>query len=1123
MTSSQSASPNFGFLASQDSQLVRLGTLAERYFADDPNTCLIKLRQFGELLAQLVAANVGMYKVDGERQIELMRRLRDRGILKPNVYKFFNELRLAGNDANHAFGGNHRTALSNLKYAHNLGIWYYRTRTKDRNFNPGMFVPPPNPKQETRALKEELDKLQKELNASRSEAELAQIQAQQEAQLRVSAEELAKEAEAAKVEALNHLATIQATAETQSPQIIKETIQEAQIAGDKVDIDERETRRLIDAQLREAGWEADSENLTYGNGTRPQKNKNMVIAEFPTEKGRADYALFAGLQIVAVVEAKRRSKDVAADIEQAKRYSRGFKIPSSNQTNATQIEYSAAGSPWGEFKVPFVFSTNGRDFLQQLRTKSGIWFCDLRRSQNLSRPLTTWYSPQGLLDLLEQDIDQAHHKLQQEGFNYNLELREYQINAIENIEAKLSEDIRSILVAMATGTGKTKTCIALVYRLLKTKRFRRVLFLVDRSALGEQAANAFKDTRMESLQTFADIFDIKELGEGAPERDTKVQIATVQSFVKRLFYPSDDATIPTADSYDCIVVDECHRGYLLDKELSETELTFRDYNDYISKYRRVLDHFDAVKIGLTATPALHTTEIFGDPVYTYSYRKAVIEGWLIDHEPPIRITTRLAESGISWQAGEQMEYYDPMTGEVDLVHAPDEVKIEIEQFNKQVITTEFNRVVCETLALQIDPSMPEKTLIFCVSNDHADIVVDQLKQALEKEYGSVDDDAVIKITGNADKPLQLIRRFKNEANPKIAVTVDLLTTGIDVPPICNLVFIRRVNSRILYEQMLGRATRRCDDINKEVFRIFDTVDLYNAIAPFNQMKPVVVNPSITFTQLVDELDKVSDGEASQLIVDQLLAKLQRKHHKLSDTNSQNIELAAGMTVEDMVEHLRQASPQEVKQWFAQRKAIAQMLDAKDGGRQPILISRHDDEVISIERGYGNAEKPEDYLDNFQTFLRENINKIPALVVVTQRPRELTRAQLKELRFLLDQAGYKETYLQEAWRHLTNEDIAASIIGFIRQASIGDALIPYSQRVDKAINKILASQNWSNPQRKWLERIGKQLKVETVVDKEAFNTGEFKAQGGFNRINKVFQGNLETILVQINDALWQDVG
>ncbi|MEO0685202.1 MAG: type I restriction-modification enzyme R subunit C-terminal domain-containing protein [Cyanobacteria bacterium J06649_11] len=126
-------------------------------------------------------------------------------------------------------------------------------------------------------------------------------------------------------------------------------------------------------------------------------------------------------------------------------------------------------------------------------------------------------------------------------------------------------------------------------------------------------------------------------------------------------------------------------------------------------------------------------------------------------------------------------------------------------------------------------------------------------------------------------------------------------------------------------------------------------------------------------------------------------------------------------------------------------------------------------------------------------------------------------------FAVRPSRIQETYLQEAWRHLTNEDIAASIIGFIRQASIGDALVPYSQRVDKAINKILASQSWTTPQRRWLERIGKQLKVETVVDKDAFNTGEFKAQGGFNRINKVFQGKLETILVEINDALWQDVG
>ena len=139
--------------------------------------------------------------------------------------------------------------------------------------------------------------------------------------------------------------------------------------------------------------------------------------------------------------------------------------------------------------------------------------------------------------------------------------------------------------------------------------------------------------------------------------------------------------------------------------------------------------------------------------------------------------------------------------------------------------------------------------IFCVTDDHADIVVTHLRQAFTEQYGGVDDDAIVKITGAADKPLELIRKYRNEVNPKIAVTVDLLTTGIDVPKICNLVFIRRVNSRILYEQMLGRATRKCDDIGKQVFRVFDAVNLYENIAPVSTMKPVVVNPQISFGHL----------------------------------------------------------------------------------------------------------------------------------------------------------------------------------------------------------------------------------------------------------------------------------
>jgi type I restriction enzyme R subunit len=1107
-------SPNFGFLAVHDPQLVRLGALAERYFTNDPNTCVIKLRQFGELLAQLIAAQVGIY-VREERQIDLMRRLRDKGILKGKAYDLFNELRLAGNDATHALADDQRTALSNLKYARQLAIWFHRVTIKNPDFNPGPFIPPQDPARETQALKQELEQLRAELQASHTAAELAQIAVQQEAQHRISAEEIAKEAEAQRQVALNHLATLQATAQSQSAQTIQETIQRSQQAGENIDLDERETRRLIDIQLRSAGWEVDSEQLTYSTGTRPQKGRNLAIAEWPTEQGRADYVLFVGLQIMAVVEAKRQSTDVYAAIDQAKRYSRGYKIKD-NET--------LSGGPWGEYKVPFIFATNGREFLRQLQTKSGIWFCDVRRPENIRRPLTTWYKPEAFIDALGQNEDQAHQRLAEESFNYNLELRDYQIKAIQAVEDRLAKGFRELLLAMATGTGKTKTCLILVYRLLKTKRFRRVLFLVDRTALGEQTSNVFKETRVENLQTFADIFGIKELGEVVPDRDTKVHIDTVQAFVKRILYPGENAAVPTADQYDCIVVDECHRGYLLDRELSNTEITFRDFNDYISKYRRVLDHFDAVKIGLTATPALHTTQIFGQPVYTYSYKEAVIDGYLIDCEPPIRIVTALSEDGMVWQPGQEMEYFDPITGRIDLVNAPDEVKIEVERFNRQVVTQEFNRVICEYLVQNIDPSLPGKTLIFCVNDSHADIVVHLLKQALSDQYGSIEDDAVLKITGKADQPSQLIRRYKNEANPKIAVTVDLLTTGIDVPEICNLVFIRRVNSRILYEQMLGRATRRCDAIKKEVFYIYDAVNLYSALSPLSTMKPVAVNPKISFTQLVEELETVNDNTAAATVVEQLLAKLQRQQRRLGDRNRESIEAAAGMPMADMINHLRQTDPQQLKEWFRQRAAIAQLLDARDGGRQPILISRHADELRRVERGYGNAQKPEDYLDSFGAYLRENINKIPALMVVTTRPRELTRAQLKELRLMLDLAGYSERTLQVAWREMTNADIAASIIGFIRQAALGDALVAYEETVDRAVKKILGSQNWTPPQRQWLQRIGKQLKAETIVDIEALDQGEFRTQGGgFVRLNKIFDGRLPEVLVQINESLWQDVG
>lgn len=1115
-------SANFAFLAQHDQLLDHLGALAERYFADDPSTSLLKLRQFGEVLAQRTAARAGLYTTTEENQVELLSRLRDNGLLPRELGELFHGLRKAGNAAAHEVGGDHREALHQLRMAWKLGTWFHRT-FRDRAFKPGAFVPPPDPKAESAALAAELQRLRDELAAQQTASEAAraaaavaaeerlttQQRAEKEAQERAIWEALATEAERERARLAQELAKLQAAAAASPPAAAAAIVQQAEQAADALDLDESDTRKLIDAQLRLVGWEADSAELSHPKGARPQKGKNLAIAEWPTKKGPADYVLFVGLQPVGVVEAKRKMKDVSASLEQAKRYSRSFILAP---------EHVHPGGPWGDYKVPFLFATNGRPYLRQLQTKSGIWFLDGRRAQNHSRALESWFTPDGLVAMLKQDIDKANAQLASEPTEY-LGLRDYQITAIRAVESAIESGAQACLLAMATGTGKTRTCIGLTYRLLKTRRFRRVLFLVDRSALGEQTANAYKDARLENLQTFTEIFDMKILEDIKPDADTKLQIATIQGMVKRILFPSREDDVPPIDQYDCIVVDECHRGYLLDREMGDVELQFRSESDYISKYRRVLDHFDAVKIGLTATPALHTTEIFGRPVFQYAYREAVIDGTLIDHEPPIQIVTQLAEDGMHWRAGEQMSIYDPHKDTPDTVMLPDDVDLEIDSYNRRVVTENFNRVVCAALAERIDPSLEGKTLIFCATDSHADMVVGLLKAAFAEKYGDVEDNAVLKITGASDKPLELIRRFKNEANPRIAVTVDLLTTGIDVPAIVNIVFLRRVRSRILYEQMLGRATRRCDEIGKEVFRIFDAVDLYAGLEAVSTMKPVVADPKIPFAQLVEELVAAKTHDVAQAVLDQLTAKLQSKHRRIKGNAAEQFETAAGMTPRELIARLRRDPAEASAAWFATHGPVVALLDRSMGDGSRLIISDHVDVLRRVERGYGTGEPPQDYLESFAGYLKANLNKVPALLVVTQRPRELTRAQLKELRLSLDQAGYGEVALQTAWRETTNMDIAASIIGFIRRATLGDALMPYGERVDRALKTIQARRQFTDPQRKWLERIGLQLREETIVDRDALDRGQFKDQGGFNRINKVFDGKLESVLGDLHDALW----
>jgi type I restriction enzyme R subunit len=1104
-------SANFNFLRKHVRPLADLGALAERYFSDDPNTAILKLRQYGELLAQEVAARVGVYSGPDVPQWELLRNLERTPYLANKVAQVFHGLRRIGNRASHDVTGSHGDALHALRLAREAGVWFVKS-FHNRDLKPGPFTAPPqDPPEANEKLVAQLREIRETLRQFKSEADEASRRA-------MEAEEKAAEAEAERsdwealaveyeqeVEA-SRLRQIELLPEVPTETDLKQVADRTQMAAEELDLNEADTRKIIDDQLRRIGWEVDSETITWKSRVRPQKGKNLAISEWPCGTGRADYVLFVGEKAIAVIEAKRRNKNVVSALEQSKRYAREY-------MGGEEI-------PGTEYRIPFLFSSNGQPYLEQLKEVSGIWFLDGRKPTNLSRPLVDWYSPQGLEDMLDRDEEESQARLEEEPTDY-LPLRGYQVEAIKAVETAIGKGQRRILLAMATGTGKTRTCIGLAYRLLKTRRFRRMLFLVDRNSLGEQAFDAFKDLRIEN-KTFGDIYEIKSLSESHAERSTRVHFATVQGMVKRIFYARDDAQVPPVDQYDCIVVDECHRGYLLDQEMSDREIEFRDERDYISMYRRVLEYFDSVKVGLTATPALHTSQIFGDPVFSYAYPEAVVDGFLVDQEPPIRITTKLSQEGIHFAVGDPVETYDKSRGQLTLWDTPDEMDFDIAKFNRQVITENFNRTVCAYLARQIDPESPGKTLIFCSTDQHADMVVRVLKEELEKEYDEIHDDDVLKITGYSHKPNQLIRRFKNEARPKFVTTVDLLTTGIDVPAITRLVFLRRVRSRILYDQMVGRATRLCTDIGKESFQIYDAVDLFQALQEFTDMLPVATSPTLTFQKLVEDLSK-GDREWQSHVRDQILAKLQRKKKTLERSeNIDGFEARAGMAPADFLAWVKTSPVDQLAEWFETHQELPQYLDETTGGGKPgYVISHHEDTLMLAERGYGKYQSPGDYLSAFERYVKANVNELQALTVITQRPRDLTRKQLREIQLKLDLQGFTESGLQKAYRDTKSVEIAASILGFIRRYALGDPLVPYDQRVDRALSRILGRHEWSAKQRRWLERIAKQIKANKVVDREALDSGQFQEAGGFKRLNKTFDGRLEAVLNELNDALWED--
>ena len=1082
---------NFDFLNKDFPVLANFGRLAEDYCYSDSNSALMKLGMIGETIINLMFTYDRVPFPVENTAVKRIDTLFREGLLTQDLVDIFHALRKTRNRAVHENYASVPQAKTLLQMAHSLCVWFMQTYG-DWGYLPKPFVMP-----------EEQPAVVPNKQAEEIEAEKLATEAQAKA---AAADVIAKEVRR----------------------------QQAAKAASQRQKSEAETRYMIDEQLRLVGWEADTEVLRYSKGTRPVKGCNIAIAEWPTNstvgnKGYADYALFVGLRLVGIIEAKAEHKDIPSVIDyQGKDYPRNIR------TEDAQYQVGT----WGEYKVPFTFATNGRPYLEQYSTKSGIWFLDLRAPSNAPKALRGWISPMGIEELLEKDIDAGNKALEKLPYDLlrdkdGLNLRDYQIKAIQAAEKAIIDGRQTALLAMATGTGKTRTVLGMIYRFLNTNRFKRILFLVDRTSLGDQAHDVFKEVKLEELMTLDEIYSICGLDDKEVEKETRIHVATVQSMVKRILYNNGE-TMPSVTDYDLVIIDEAHRGYVLDKEMDETEILYRDQRDYQSKYRSVVEYFDAVKIALTATPALQTTQIFGQPVFKYTYREAVIEGYLVDHDAPHHLETALSTKGIHYGQGDTVLIYDPVTGELtNSEMVDDELNFDVEQFNRQVITRPFNETVLAEIARDIAPENPEeqgKTLIYAVDDQHADMIVDILKK-IYSEYG-VDNDAIMKITGsvgggNPKKVEEAIKRFKNERFPSIVVTVDLLTTGIDVPEITTLVFMRRVKSRILFEQMLGRATRLCPKIHKTHFEIYDPVGVYDSLQDVNTMKPVVANPTTSFTQLLDGLDVVEDDKQIEYQINQIIAKLQRKKRNMSGQTLEHfINMTGGKDPSQFIADIEKMPPAEAKKALTAHRELFKMLQqTKANGGKPVVVSTQEDELLSHTRGYGKSEqRPEDYLDAFSAYVKANINQIAALKIVCTRPRELTRESLKQLRLALDLEGFTTQQLNTAISQLTNEEMAADIISLIRRYAIGSTLISHDARIRRAVDKLKKAHNFTKQELSWISRMEKYLMEESVLNIKVFDEdSRFMSNGGFAKINKVFANKLESIVLELNEYLYDDGG
>ena len=886
---------------------------------------------------------------------------------------------------------------------------------------------------------------------------------------------------------------------------------------------ERRTRKeRIDPKLKAWGWKV----VAYDPRRSLSSYDQHALEEYPTANGPADYALVVDGRLLGVVEAKKVTLGPQNVLTQAERYSRG----------ADGSAFNFRG-----YRVPFLYSTNGEV----------LWFQDVRNKLNRARRLSGFHAPDALREMVLSDLDAQSDWFTEHPDLHPTWFRPYQVEACVEIEKAITGRRRQLLVAMATGTGKTWTMVNQVYRLLESGVGRRILFLVDRRALAAQAVRAFAAFEPEPNKKFDKLYEVysqrfqrEDADEGAfdPKVLPKsyldaphaghayVYVCTIQRMAINLFGRDaiwggdeeieDDAervTIPH-HAFDVVIADECHRGYTTAEE---------------SVWRNTLDHFDAVKIGLTATPAAHTKAYFNDVVYRYEYARAVREGFLVDYDV-VTVKSDVRMRGVFLKEGERVNLVDPETGIQQLDELEDHRDFDPTDVERRVTSPDSNRKILTELKKYADEHERKygrfpKTLIFA-DNDlphtsHADDLVDIAVDVLDRGQSFVR-----KITGRADRPLQRIREFRNRPEPGIVVSVDLMSTGVDIPDLEFIVFLRQVKSRTLFEQMLGRGTRKGEKFpDKSHFTVFDCFD-GTLLSYFRQATAITAEPPDKPTRTIAEvIDDIWANRDRDYNIRVLARRLQRVDKEMAG-EARQLFAAYGLENGDVARYAREL-PGKLRRDFTGTMKLLRNPSFQDlltnyprPKRTFIRAHAYEDHVEShwlVRDAAGREYQPADYLLAFSAFVRENPSKVQAIRILLNRPKDWGTGALNELKSKLAAAPERFTVdaLEKAHR-LRYDKALVDIISMVKHAARDEEpLLTAEERVARVFDRLTLNHDFTPDQSKWLGRIREHLIANLSIDQDDFDlVPVLQNAGGWGGANRAFRGQLPALLKTINEAI-----